>query len=92
MLGVCFLFLKKGMMISLAGRQCLIGVHVCLSVVFGCQRLKYKEKTSQVRSWAKASVEKVSGFKKYVFHVSVSGPEAHGLLVLPSYRKKQTAV
>jgi hypothetical protein len=38
-----------------------------------------------VRSWAKASEEKVSGFKMFVFHISRSGPEArpeaHGLLV-----------
>ena len=77
------------MMISLAGRQCLFGVHVCLSVVFGWQRLKYKEKSSQVRSWAKASEEKVSGFKKYVFHVSTSGPEAHGLLVVAIFERNK---
>ena len=84
---------KKGMMISLAGRQCSFGVHACLSVVFGWQRLKYKEKSSQVRSWAKASEEKVSGFKNYVFHISRSGsearPEAHGLLVAILERNKR---
>ena len=62
MSGVCFLLEKKAMVISLAGRQCLFGVRVCFSVVFGWQRLKYKGKSSQVRSWAKASEEKVSGF------------------------------